>query len=106
SGDYDLVVRAPLPPPGATHLAVRVVNMGSTIAVKHPQVVSGGARLRFHLDVTPGKRLVLAEEVFVGWRPAPRPVHLRVTFTSILTRRSMDITCVKCTNPQSRRNQQ
>jgi hypothetical protein len=106
SGDYDLVVRAPPRPPGARRLAFRVVNMGSTIAVKRPEAVAGGARLRFHLDATPGKRLVLAEEVFVGWRPAPLPVHLRVTFTQLLTRRSMDITCVKCANPESRRNQQ
>src|SRR5262249_33383688 len=101
-----LVVRAPSRPPGATRLAVRVVNMGSTIAVKRPQVVSGGARLRFHLDATPGKRLVLAEEVFVGWRPAPKPVHLRVTFMQLVTGRSMDITCVRCTNPESRHNLQ
>jgi hypothetical protein len=105
-GDYDLVVRAPPRPPGAARLAARVVNMGSTIAVKRPHIVPGGARLRFHLDATPGKRLVLAEEVFVGWRPAPKPVHLRVTFTQLLTRRSMDPTCVGCATPESRRNQQ
>ena len=106
SGDYDLFVSAPPRPAGATHLAARVVNMGSTIAVKQPRVVPGGARLRFHLDATRGKRLVLAEEVFVGWRPAPKPVHLGVTFTQLLTRRSMEPTCLRCSNPESRRDQQ
>ena len=106
SGDYDLFVQAPPRPPRATRLVARVVDMGSTIPVKRPLVERNGARLRFHLAATPGKRLVLAEEVFVGWRPAPKPVHLRVSFTRVLTRRSMDPTCVKCVNPESRRNQQ
>jgi hypothetical protein len=106
SGDYDLLVRAPPRPPGATRLVTHVVDMGSTIPVKRARLGQNGARLRFHLDATPGKRLVLAQEVFVGWRPARKPVHLRVTFTRLLTRRSMDPTCVKCVNPESRRNQQ
>ena len=106
SGDYDLFVRAPPRPAGATHLGVRVVNRGSTVRLPRPRIEAGGVRLRFHLAAARGNRLVLAEQVFVGWRPAPRPIHLRFTFTRLLTRRSMDPTCVKCVNPESRRNQQ
>lgn len=101
SGDYDFVLRPPPRPPGARRLVVRVVNMGSTIPVKRPRLEASGARLRFQLAATPGKRLVLAEEVFVGWRPAPRLVHLRVDFTRLLTRRSMDPSCFNCANPES-----
>jgi hypothetical protein len=106
SGDYDLFLPAPPRPAGAKRLVVRVVNMGSTIAVERPRLEAGGARLRFRLVATPGRRLLLAEEVFVGWRPTPPVEHLRVTFMRLLTRRSMDPTCVKCTNPESTRNQQ
>jgi hypothetical protein len=106
SGDYDFFIPAPPRLHGAKRLVVRVVNRGSTIALERPRLVADGARLRFHLDATPGKRLVLGEEVFVGWRPATPLDHLRVTFTRLLTRRSMDPTCVKCANPESRRNQQ
>ena len=106
SGDYDLFVPAPPRPPGAKRLAVRVVDMGSTISVEQPRLVGNGARLRFHLDATSGKRLVLAEEVFVGWHPAQPLDHLRVTFTRLLTRRSMDPSCSRCANPESTRHQQ
>jgi hypothetical protein len=49
---------------------------------------------------------VLGAEVFVGWRPARPPEHLRITFTKLLTRRSMDPTCSSCPNPESTLNQQ
>jgi hypothetical protein len=109
SGDYELSLPAPPRPAGAKHLVVRVVNEGSTIAVKRPRVDAHGAQLRFHLDAIPGKRLVLAEQVFVGWRPATpasRSVHLRLTFTRLLTRRSMDPVCASCPNPESTLDQQ
>ena len=106
SGDYDFVLRAPPRPRGAKHLVVRVADRGSTIAVKRPHVITNGARLSFHLDAKPDTRLVLAEQVFVGWRPAPRVVHLRVSFTKLLTRRSMDPTCSSCPNPESTLDQQ
>lgn len=106
SGDYDYVLKAPPRPPGAKRLVVRVVNRGSTIGVEHPRVTANGARLRFHLAAKPDTRLVLAEQVFVGWRPAQRVVHLRVAFTKLLTRRSMDPTCSSCPNPESTLNQQ
>src|SRR5207237_5228324 len=103
SGDYDLFVPAPRRPAGAKRLAVRVVDMGSTIRIKPPRLVANGTRLRFHLEATSGKRLVLAEEGFVGWQPALSLDHLRVTFTRLLTRRSMDPSCSRCANPASTR---
>ncbi len=44
----------------------------------------------------PGKRVVVAKQVFVGWRPTPPsalPVHLRLRFDRILVRRAMDPGC-------------
>src|SRR5439155_25740617 len=87
----------------------RVLNKGSTVPLRGARLSAKGARLTFHLAATPGKRLVLAEQVFVGWRPVQsesRPVHLRLTFTRLLTRRSMDPTCASCPNPESRLDQQ
>src|SRR5205823_2278650 len=93
-------------PPGAKRLVARVVDEGSTVAVVGPHVGATSARLAFHLAAIPGKRVVLAEEVFVGWSPAPPPVHLRVTFTRLLTRRSMDPSCASCPNAESKLGQQ
>jgi hypothetical protein len=106
SGDYSLTLPAPPRPPGAKRLVARVVNEGSTIPIVRPRVDARGARLVFHLSATPGKRLVLAEEVFVAWSPALAPVHLRVTFTRLLTRRSMDPKCSSCPNAESTLGQQ
>jgi hypothetical protein len=92
-GDYDLTLPAPRRPPGAKRLVARVVNQGSTVAVVRPVLEGTAARLRFHLTTTPNQRLVLAEQVFVGWtplRPATVPRHLRVTLTQLLVRRAMD----------------
>jgi hypothetical protein len=109
SGDYSLTVPAPKRPHGAMRLVATVVDKGSTIPVKRPTVDASGAHLTFHLVATPGRRLVLAEEVFVGWRPVSaraRPVHLRITFTSLLTRRSMDRACSFCHPEESTLDQQ
>ena len=52
-----------------------------------------------------GRRVVVAKRVFVGWDPpAPKPVHLRVTFDRILVRRSMDPGCIApCTSVETTR---
>ncbi len=93
-GDYVLTLAAPPRPPGATHLAVRVVDRGSTVDPHWTTTLRGETlTLRFHLDATPGVRLLLERQVFLGWRPlrpSALPEHLRVTFTKLLTRRSMD----------------
>jgi hypothetical protein len=106
SGDYDLTLHAPPRPSGATDLVARVVNEGSSVPIVRPRLTRNGARLVFHLTASPQKRLVLAERVFVGWRPARTPVHLRVTFTRLLTRRSMDRGCSSCTSAESTLAQQ
>ncbi|HEY8704412.1 MAG TPA: hypothetical protein VIL98_06635 [Gaiellaceae bacterium] len=97
SGDYALTLDAPPRPPGATHLAIRVVDRGSTESPSWVSTIAGGKlTLRFHLDATAGTRLVVAKQVFLGWRPlraAALPRHLRVTFTKLLTRRAMDPGC-------------
>jgi hypothetical protein len=97
SGDYTLTLAAPPRPPGATHLAVRVVDRGSTVSPAWSTTTAGGKlTLRFHLDATPDMRIVVAKQVYLGWRPlaaATLPEHLRLTFTKLLTRRAMDPGC-------------
>jgi hypothetical protein len=97
SGDYSLTLAAPPRPPGATHLVVRAVDRGSTLSPAWSSTIAGGTlTLRFHLDATPGTRLVVAKQVYLGWRPlaaATLPQHLRLTFTRLLTRRAMDPGC-------------
>ncbi|MFN2628879.1 MAG: hypothetical protein ABR569_09625 [Gaiellaceae bacterium] len=93
SGDYDLILPAPPRPAGAKRLVARVVNRGSTIAVEQPTLEPGHARLRFHLVARAGRRLVLAEQIFLGWspvRPEALPVHLRVRFDRLVVQRAMD----------------
>jgi hypothetical protein len=97
SGDYTLTLAAPPRPPGATHLAVRVLDRGSTVSPAWSTTTAGGKlTLRFHLDATPDMRIVVAKQVYLGWRPlaaATLPEHLRLTFTKLLTRRAMDPGC-------------
>lgn len=97
SGDYTLTLAAPPRPPGATSLAVRVVDRGSTVDPHWTSTIAAGRlTLRFHLSSPPGTRMIVAKQVFLGWRPshaAALPVHLRLTFTKLLTRRAMDPGC-------------
>ena len=97
SGDYVLTLKAPPRPAGAKRLALRVVDRGSTVDPHWTtSLANGRLTIRFHLDSTPGTKLVVARQVFLGWRPlrpAALPEHLRVTFTKILTRRAMDPGC-------------
>jgi hypothetical protein len=114
SGDYVLTLKAPPKPFGATALRVRVVDRGSTVDPHWTTTVANGTlTLRFRLASSPGVRLVLAKQVFFGWRrvtPAALPVHLRVTFTRLLTRRAMDPGCPNsqhgCGTPESVRDDQ
>ncbi len=105
SGDYDLTLRAPPRPAGARRLVARVVDRGSTVALVRPAIERTAARLRFHLSTAPGERLVLAEQVFLGWTPAPKLIHLRIRFERLLVRRAMDPGCPtdtpQCGSPQS-----
>jgi hypothetical protein len=97
SGDYTLTLPAPPKPAGATSLAIRVVDRGSTVDPHWTSAIAGGKlTLTFHLDSPPNVRVVVAKQVFLGWRPvraASLPRHLRLTFTKLLTRRAMDPGC-------------
>jgi hypothetical protein len=111
SGDYALTLAAPPKPRGAHRLAVRIVDRGST--APQPMQQSLGANsvtLKFHVASTPPTRLVLAKQVFLRWTRAPRPIHLRVTFTKLLARRAMDPGCphsqAGCGTPETRRDDQ
>jgi hypothetical protein len=112
SGDYVLTLKAPPRPPGGKSLALRVVDRGST-ADPHWQasITNGTLTLRFHLISTPPTRLVVAKQVYLGWRPLRRTgIHLRLTFTKVLTRRAMDPGCphsqTGCGTPQTKRDDQ
>jgi hypothetical protein len=86
----------PKPSPRAT-LAFHVVDQGST-GTPAVSVVQRGAGVQVSLTVraAPGQRVVVAKQVFVGWRSTPAmalPIHLRVSFLSLLIRRAMDPGC-------------
>jgi hypothetical protein len=92
SGDYTFTLPAPPRPPGSGPLEARVVDAGGG---PDPTVALGArdATVTLHLAVAPGRRLVVAKEVFVGWSDPPRaalPEHLRVRFRSLLVRRALD----------------
>jgi hypothetical protein len=55
-----------------------------------------GATVSLSVAAPAGRRVVVAKQVYVGWRPTPAralPVHLRVSFERILVRRAMDPGC-------------
>lgn len=111
SGDYSLTLQAPPKPPGATSLAVRVVDRGSTVDPQWTQTIAGNTlTLRFHLTSTSPNRLIVAKQVFFGWRPLRKVIHLRLTFTKLLTRRAMDPGCphslANCGTPETLRQDQ
>jgi hypothetical protein len=97
NGLYSYVLRAPPRPSPKARLVYRVVDRGSSGAP--PLQVSPGASgitVSARIDAPPNSRVVLAKQVFVGWRPVPsraRPVHLRVRLLSLLVRRAMDPGC-------------
>jgi hypothetical protein len=75
-------------------MTVRVVARGSV------------GRFRFHIDRTVGGvsvsfaplgsgRIVVGRQVFVGWSPAPRPVHLRLRFLRLHVRDPLDPTSLR-----------
>jgi hypothetical protein len=97
SGDYRFVLPAPPKPPGAGRLRVRVVDQGSVGGAAPTVVIRGAAAVvTMKLAATPGKRLVVAKQVFLGWTKTPAvalPQHLRLSFRSLLVRRAMDPGC-------------
>jgi len=83
SGDYTLTLAAPPRPPGATSLAVRVVDRGSTVDPHWRSTIAGGKlTLAFHLDSPQNERVVLAKQVFLGWRSLPAASRRRAATRS------------------------
>lgn len=94
SGTYRVEVAAPSRPPSAGAVTVRVVDRGSVGGVGVRAVPTRrGALVSFRIDSPPGRRVVVAKQVFVGWSRPSRPVRLRVSFRSLLVRRAMDPGC-------------
>jgi hypothetical protein len=109
SGAYRFVVRAPPRPSRAARLRVRVVDRGSTAAVSlNLGRPAAGVSVAFTLSSPPGRRVVVAKQIFVGWSPTPAralPQHLRVRFRRLTVRRAMDPGCPPgqptCGTPQT-----
>jgi hypothetical protein len=98
SGTYHFRLKAPPRPSPQAKLRAHVVNAGSSVGAPVPKVTvdARSARVQVTISATPGKRLVVAEEVFLGWTPMPAsalPMHLRLSFQSLLVRRAMDPGC-------------
>lgn len=87
SGTYRFSVRGSGP--------VRVVDRGSVGGVRvRVRRGSQTASVSFQIDAPRGRRVVVAKQIFVGRHPdTRRPVHLRVSFRSLLVRRAMDPGC-------------
>jgi hypothetical protein len=97
SGEYRFVVAVPPRPSRTSRLRVRVVDRGSLVAVALAFGRPGRTiAVRFRIDAPPGRRVVVAKQIFVGWSPSPvraLPQHLRVRFRSLTVRRAMDPGC-------------
>lgn len=115
NGSYRFTLRAPRRPSPGAKLNVRVVDAGSTSGAPFVKVEPGPAGATVSLDVAEpaGKRVVVAKQVFVGWRPMPAaalPEHLRLRFEQILVRRAMDPGCpptdANCASVQTTRKGQ
>jgi hypothetical protein len=83
-GPECFVLRASKRPSSSARLVRRVVGAGH-VDVRR---VSRGVSVCF--GEAPGR---IAKRVFVGWRPARRPLHLRVRLRELLVRRAMDPGC-------------
>jgi hypothetical protein len=92
SGTYRFSLGAPPRPSAKARLRVRLVDAGSSRGAPPVSAVGGlnGAVVTVTVASPPGRPVVIAKRVFVGWDTTPRPVHLRVTFERILVRRAMD----------------
>ena len=96
NGTYRFTLCAPGPRPGASHLAITLVDKGSSPA-QRPVVTAGKggcADVVLNVDQPDGKRVVAAWQIFVGWsKPALKVDHLRLHFDRLLVRRAMDPSC-------------
>jgi hypothetical protein len=111
SGTYRFFLRAPPRPSPTAKLRVRAVDRGSSSgagAALQLTRVADGVQAALDIRAIPGRRLVIAKRIFVGWSPMPAqalPVHLRVSFERLLVRRAMDPGCPatnrECSTPQT-----
>lgn len=97
NGRYEFSLPAPPRPSPTARLLFRVVDRGSS---SEPDVrvrpERSGVKVSFTIASPPGRRVVVAKQVFVGWSPMPEralPEHLRVTLERLLVRRAMDPSC-------------
>src|SRR5205085_2282766 len=97
SGSYSFFLPAPPRPSSSAKLRLRVVDQGSAGAPSVSAVPKGnGVQVSLNVKVSPNQRVLVAKEVFTGWTPVKAselPVHLRVSFKSLLVRRAMDPGC-------------
>jgi hypothetical protein len=95
TGTYRFRLRVPPRPRAGARLLVRVLDAGSSASAPRARARPNGNGVDVTLDVNaaPGRRLVVAQRVLARWSTAPRPVHLRVSFLSLLVRRAMDPGC-------------
>jgi hypothetical protein len=94
SGDYRFELRPPPRPSRTARLVVRVVDRGSVNAPPVNAVFNDAVvNVNFSIKADPGRKVVVAKQIFAGWTAAPKPVHLRLRFDSLLVRRAMDPGC-------------
>jgi hypothetical protein len=109
TGIYTFTLAAPPRPSRGAKLTVRVVDRGSTRPTAFRiRRTDRGVQVLATPAAAPGRRVVVARQIFVGWSPLPArrlPVHLRVRFDSLLTRRAMDPGCPvgqpSCASPET-----
>jgi hypothetical protein len=91
-GDYTFKLRLPPRPSKGARLHVRVLDAGSSGPAARVKV---NARGEVTASIPPGTQPELvAKRVLVRWTTGPQPEHLRIRFTRLLVRRSMDPGCV------------
>ena len=73
SGSYRFALAAPPRPSAKARLRVRVVDAGSTAGAPAVKAVPGpkGAIVTVDVSTPPGRRVVIAKRVLVGWDTAP-----------------------------------
>ena len=99
SGNYSFLLPLPPKPSSDARLVFRAVDRGSVNAPA-PQLKQEGSAVRvtFSLHSAPNQRLVMADQVFAGWRQTLRhtitpPTHLRITFDKLKIHRAQDPGC-------------
>lgn len=97
NGDYRFRLDAPARPSPGARLRVRVVDRGSKGApAVSVRPAGNGAAVSLTIAAAPGRAVVVAKQIFVGWTPTAEralPEHLRVRFDRLLVRRAMDPGC-------------